>query len=133
MKKSLMITASILYFASLVTTVNAQTAIPVSNKTTTSTEPLTVQYLGSQDDYLVFRVEIKTGDVNQSVFKIEDAIEGELYSKTIYAGSKYQVVKIEKRDDQVLDFKLVSEKKVYVKTFTTENNTKIYQKGLAVL
>ena len=127
-----MITAGIFYFASLATNAVAQTAIPVSNPIETS-EPFSVRFLGSQDDYLIFRVEIKTGEVNQSVLQIDDAIEGELYSNYINTNSKSQVMKIEKRENQVLDFKLISGKKVYTKTYTTESNNKLFQKGLAVL
>jgi len=133
MKKSLIIATGILYFASIATNVTAQQAkaIPVSNVETS--EPLTVKYLGSQDDYLIFRVEIKTGDVNHSILKIGDAVEGELYSNPINTNSKFQLVKIEKRENQVLDFTLLSNKKVYTKTFTTDSNDKLYQKGVAVL
>jgi hypothetical protein len=131
MKKSIII-ATAIFAASFATNANAQTAIK-TNAGLNISEPLSVKFLGSQDDYLVFRVEIKTGTANRSVFKIEDATEGELYSNTINTGTKYQLLKIEKRDFQVLDFKLVSENKVYTKTFTTEKNDKLYQKGLAVL
>ena len=65
MKKSLIITAGIIYFASLATNVAAQNAAPANNSTETS-EPFIVRYLGSNDGYLIFRVEIKTGDVNHS-------------------------------------------------------------------
>ncbi len=132
MKKTIIITAGLLYFTSLVTPVGAQSFIPVNAKIEVS-EPLTVKFLGSQDNFLVFRVEVKTGDINLSTLKVEDAIEGELYSNTIYSNSKYQVFKIEKRENQILDFKLESQKKVYVKTFTTYSNEKLVQKGLAVL
>lgn len=132
MKKSLIITAGIFYFASLATNTVAQTVIPASNQIDTS-EPLTVRFLGSQGDYLIFRVEIKTGNVGHSILQIDDAIEGELYSNPIYTNSKFQVMKIEKRENQVLDFKLISGKKVYTKTYTTESNNKLFQKGLAVL
>lgn len=133
MKKSLIIAAGILYFVSTATNLNAQqvNAMPVSNVETS--EPLTVKYLGSQEDYLIFRVEIKTGNVDHSVLKIGDATEGELYSNLINSNLKFQLVKIEKRENQVLDFTLLSGKKVYTKTFTTDSNDKLYQKGVAVL
>jgi len=133
MKKSLIITAAVFYLALPVLEASAQGSASAAKIATTTNEPFSVQFLGSQDDYLVFRVEIKTGKVNRSVFKIEDTIEGELYSNTINSNAKYQLVKVEKRDNQVLDFKLVSENKVYTKTFTTEKNDKLYQKGVAVL
>jgi len=133
MKKSLIITAGIFYLASLGTNAVAQNVIPVNNIITETAEPLTVRYLGSQDDYLVFRVEISTGDIGHSTFIVEDAVEGELYTRSIYSNSKYQIMKIEKRENQVLDFKLLSEDKVYTKTFTTGKNDKLVQKGLAVL
>ena len=132
MKKSLMITAGIFYVASLTTNVVAQKAVSAGNCIEVA-EPLTVRFIGSQDDYLVFRVEIKTGNVDHSILQIEDAVEGELYSSRINSNSKFQVMKIEKRENQVLDFKLISNKRVYTKTYTTENNNKLFQKCLAVL
>ena len=132
MKRSMIITAGIFYFASLVTNADAQNTAPASNRFEIP-EPLMVKYLGTQDDYLIFRVEIKTADTKHSTFTIEDAIEGELYSNPVYTTSKYQVLKIEKRENQVLDFKLVSARKVYLITYTTDSNDKLFQKGLAVL
>lgn len=132
MKKSLMIAAGILYFTSVATVVTAQPTIAAKKKTEI-TEPLTVRFLGSDNDYLIFRVEIKTGNISSSEFRVEDASEGVLYANSLSTNSKYQLMKIEKRDYQVLDFKLVSGKKIYVKTFTTDSNSKLYQKGVAVL
>ncbi|MEP7164446.1 MAG: hypothetical protein ABI741_07125 [Ferruginibacter sp.] len=132
MKKSLMITAGIFYFTSLAMYGVAQTAVQAGNRIESS-EPLTVRFLGSRGDWLVFRVEVKTGDIDHSTLQIDDAIEGELYSNPIHTNSRSQVMKIEKRDNQVLDFRLFSGKKVYTKTYTTDSNNKLFQKGIAVL
>jgi len=132
MKKSLMITAGIF---SLLLNANAQN---ITNATSIKgEEPLNVRYIETQGDYLVFSVEIRSVPDARPTFQIDDAIEGELYSNTLQTGSKVQTLKIEKRDNQVLDFKLVSGKTVYVKTFTTYagivEQSKVNEKSFAGL
>jgi len=114
MKQALFIAAGIF---TLLVNANAQNVFnPASVK---SGEPLYVKYIETQGDYLIFTVEINAAISNKSTFKIDDAVEGELYSNTVNTSSKVQTMKIEKRENQVLDFKLVSGSTVYIKTFTT--------------
>jgi hypothetical protein len=88
--------------------------------------PLTVKYLGSQEDYLIFQVEVNTAGGNFALLKINDKADGELYSQSCKSTSKTQTFKIEKRDSQELSFKLLSGKNVYTKTFSS--NTSIIEK-----
>jgi hypothetical protein len=103
------ITAVVLF----ATTTTAQTVTTVN-----TTEPLTVKYIGAEEDYLFFQVEIKAGNSNFSLLKINDKTEGELFSENLKAIGKFKTFKIEKMDGQELSFKLLTGKKVYIKTFS---------------
>ncbi|MGC4103849.1 hypothetical protein [Ferruginibacter sp.] len=96
------------------TTASAQTAA----KTVKATEPFTVKYIGSEDDYLYFQVEITNPSSDFSMLKINDKSEGELYSQSWKASLKQQTFRIEKKDGQELNFKLLSGNKVYSKSFS---------------
>jgi hypothetical protein len=80
--------------------------------------PLAVKYLGSDGDYLTFQVTVQPGVPGNTLFAIADKNEGELYASNVTPGFKVKTVKIEKRDDQVLNFKLVIGKKTYSKSFS---------------
>ncbi|MEP7141826.1 MAG: hypothetical protein ABI707_03090 [Ferruginibacter sp.] len=86
-------------------------------------EPLTVKYLGSDDDYLTFEVTVKPGTTGNAALIIADKNDGFLYSSKVAPALSVKTVKIEKRDDQVLDFKLVVGRKTYSKSFTVNSNT----------
>jgi hypothetical protein len=85
-------------------------------------EPLTVKYIGAEDDYLFFQVEVKPENSNYSWLKINDKAEGELYSQSLKLNSRVQTFKIEKKDGQELSFRLVSGNKVYTKTFSASTS-----------
>lgn len=89
-----------------------------SVKPVTANEPLSVKYIGNEEDYLYFQVEINTGNGNYSLLKINDKAEGELYSQSWKSNAKFQTFKIEKKDGQQLNFRLLSGNKVYSKTFS---------------
>ncbi len=103
----------------------ATTAAAQSVKTETAKEPFTVKYMGNENDYLFFQVEIKTENQNYSLLKINDKEEGEIYSQSMKTGSKLQTFKIEKKEGQELSFKLLSGKKIYTKTFSTNTSLKV--------
>jgi hypothetical protein len=103
------ITAVVLF----TTTATAQTVI-----TANVNEPLTVKYIGAEEDYLVFQVEIKADNSSFSLFKINDKTEGELFSQNLKATSNFKTFKIEKMDGQEISFKLLTGKKVYTKIFS---------------
>ena len=81
-------------------------------------EPLTVNYLGEDADYLYFKVLIKPGSNKFVSFVVNDKSEGELYT-TVFHTDKEQTFKIEKRDNQELNFNLQAGKKSYSQSFTT--------------
>lgn len=95
------------------TAASAQTAVQ---------EPLTVKYIGMEENYLLFQVEVNTA-ANFSLFKITDRTEGELFSQSWKNSNKPLTFKIEKKDAQELSFVLVAGKKAYAKNFATSTNT----------
>ncbi len=88
---------------------------------TIAQEPLTVKYIGTEENYLMFQVEVKAAN-NFSLFKINDKSEGELFSQSWKNSNKPLTFKIEKKDAQELSFTLVSGKKAYIKNFATSTN-----------
>jgi len=87
-------------------------------------EPLAVKYLGNDGDYLNFEVTVQSEIPGNALFAIADKTEGELYSSKFTPKHKVQVVKIEKKDAQVLNFRLVVGNKTYSKTFAV-NTSKV--------
>jgi hypothetical protein len=112
MKNLKNITTAILAVVLFSTAVSAQ-----SLKTAKAGEPFTVKYIGNEEDYLYFQVEINS-DNNYSLLKINDKSEGELYSQSWKATAKTQTFKIEKKEGQQLNFKLLTGNKVYNKSFS---------------
>jgi hypothetical protein len=86
-------------------------------------EPLAVKYLGGDGDYLNFQVTVKTGTTDNASLIIDDKNEGNLYSSKVTPDFSVKTIKIERRGDQVLDFKLVVGRKTYSKSFTVNTNT----------
>ena len=89
---------------------------PVPVVTATAENPLSVQYMGEEDGYLFFQVSVNTLDAKKVSFSINDKIEGEIYN-TAMSNSKTQTLKIEKRENQELDFQLEIGKKNFSKSF----------------
>jgi hypothetical protein len=112
--KNIAVAIAAILFAT--TTASAQATVA---KTEKENAAFTVKYLGNEEDYLYFQVEINTGNNNFSLLKINDKAEGELYSQSWKPTLKIQTFKIEKKEGQELNFKLLSGKKVYSKTFSS--------------
>ena len=91
--------------------------------------PLAVKFLGNDGDYLTFRVTVLTPIPDNAFLAVNDKYEGIVYSSFFSPTFKVQKVKIEKRDDQVLDFKLVIGKKTYSKFVSV--NTVLADEALA--
>ena len=89
---------------------------PLPVVTATAENPLYVQYMGEEDGYLLFQVGVNTLDAKRVSFSINDKIEGEIYS-TAMSNSKTQILKIEKRENQELNFQLEIGKKNFSKSF----------------
>jgi hypothetical protein len=120
MKNLRNIAAAILMMVLLMNSAVAQTVTKADAFSTP--EPFTVKYLGTQNDFLVFQVEVNTGDNGFNIIKINDREEGELYSQPLKAAVKMQTFKIEKKNYQELSFKLLSGKKLYSKSFSTNTS-----------
>jgi hypothetical protein len=96
------------------TTTNNSLPIVVEEPTV---EPLVVNYMGEDADYLYFKVSVKSGSNKFVTLAVSDKSEGELYT-TVFSTDKEQTFKIEKRNNQELDFNLSAGKKSYSKSFT---------------
>lgn len=116
--------ASLVIFSSIA---NAQvsTGLPEAYNTGYS-EPLSVKYLGADANYLTFEVSIAPQFISKSQVKLVDKEEGYLYSFNFTKGKNVTIVKVEKRDKQVLNFDMVANKKVYTKSFSV--NTSVEEK-----
>ena len=79
--------------------------------------PLTVEYLGEDGDYRLFRVTVTPGSSKNASFSVNDFTEGEIYAAK-FSTEKVQTLKIEKRNDQNLDFTVSVGGKVFSKSFT---------------
>ena len=105
-------------FATIVIFSNVTNAQTVKASYTYQDEPLAVKYVGVVDNYLTFKVSVDEQVSNNSFFAITDKSEGVLYSSDLRAKYNERIVKVEKKDDQILDFKLVVGKKTYLKSFS---------------
>ena len=86
----------------------------------TSSEPVSsvsVQFLGEKDNYLLFQVIVKGGNTKKASVQINDRLEGELYAAK-FGTEKTQTYKIEKRDNQELNFTVSVGNETYSKLFT---------------
>ncbi len=100
---------------------NAQSAVKASYSVNYE-EPMAIKYLGNDGDYLLFRVSVQPTFTGKAYFEIADQKEGSLYTSNLASIAKEQTIKIEKRDDQVLDFKLVVGKKTFAKSYTVNSD-----------
>jgi hypothetical protein len=80
--------------------------------------PLAVTYLGEDANYVFFRVSVKAASSKFVSFAVSDKEEGELYT-AVFGSNKELTVKVEKRGQQELDFKLLDGNKSYSKSFLT--------------
>ncbi|MEP7108093.1 MAG: hypothetical protein ABI760_08920 [Ferruginibacter sp.] len=87
-------------------------------------EPMAVKYLGDDGDYLLFQVTLQPEIPGNALFAIADKKEGVFYTSR-NPHFKVQTIKIEKKDDQLLNFRLVIGKKTYSKSFSV--NTKMIE------
>ena len=110
--------ASVVIFSNIT---NAQAV--KANYSVSAEDPIKVKYLGDDGEYLLFQVVLQSKTPANTLFAIEDTNEGELYSSAMSNNFKVQTVKIEKRiNSQVLNFKLVSGKKIYSKSFSVSTS-----------
>ncbi len=106
-------------FATCMITANATSAQAVrASYSVNADEPFSVKYLGNDGDYLLFEVVVKSAVNKTASLGISDKAEGELYANNFRTNLKVQTIKIEKRDNQELNFKLELGKAVYNKSFS---------------
>ena len=118
-----------LTFVALVIAATTLNANPVDTTSSHLKEdPFTVKYIGNDGDYLLFQVIVNSEKSNRTSFEISDKSEGEIYSANINSNYKVQTLKIEKRDNQELDFKLVIGKEVYSRSFAILPNISLETK-----
>ncbi len=99
----------------------AQVAVPTSYSVNNSGD-FGVKYLGSDGEYLVFEVKIQSPITGNASFRVEDSNDGTLYTSKVKDASKLTRVKIEKKDYQGLNFKLVVGSKTYSKSFSVNTS-----------
>ncbi len=110
--------ASIVIFTNIT---NAQQAVKASYSVNYE-EPLAVNFISSDGEYLTFKVSVKPVVTGNAVFEIEDRNEGKLYATSLSSNFNVKTIKIEKREGQVLNFKLVVGKTTYTKSFSVNTN-----------
>lgn len=82
-----------------------------------ASEKLTVNFVGEENGYLIFQVAVNKGANKQVSLVVNDKTEGELYNSNVY-DSKTKTFKIERRDNQELEFSVKAGKTSYSKSFT---------------
>mgnify|MGYP001797215457 CR=1 FL=1 len=80
-------------------------------------QTFSVIFIGSEGAYLLFQVIVNANNTNDTSFVILDKAAGANYTANINFTHNVQTLKIEKRDNQELDFKLVIGKDVYSRSF----------------
>ena len=109
---------ALIAFASFVVFTNTTSAQALrSSYSIKADEPIEVKYLGVDGNYLLFQVVVNSYEKGHTSFKLTDKWDGELYSDYIRANNKVTTYKIEKKDNQELEFKLLLGNKVFSKSF----------------
>lgn len=102
---------------------NSFAGTPVTKATTIVDEPaaeqLVVNFLGEDENYLIFQVVVKPGANKYVSFTVNDKEDGQIY-KSVITVNKTSTFKIEKKDGQELEFNLAAagKKKSLSKSFT---------------
>ncbi len=115
MKKFKNIVLTLVAMVISATAINAESIYPANIDK--GAEPFTVKYIGNDGDYLLFQVIVNSTNTKETSIAVSDKSEGEIYTSHIESTYKAQTFKIEKRDNQELDFKLVIGKEVYSRSF----------------
>jgi hypothetical protein len=106
--------ASLVIFTNIT---NAQTVV-ATNYQVAYSEPFTVKYLGTDGNYLLFEVNLKSDFAGQAKFKVEDKDAGPLYYNNFKSNFNIKTLKVEKKDAQELDFIVTLNKTTYSKSFS---------------
>ena len=129
--KNLKVLVSVISLFLITTSIKSQGIAAVKKE-----DNFSVKFTGVQDNYLCFLVETKNID-NNSILKISDKSEGELYTQNWKINSFFKIFKIEKKDGQQLIFHLKTGDKEITKIFSATTkmieNTIVEENGLVVL
>ena len=120
MKKLISILVAVTTLLVISNGVNAQ-ALQTSYSVSAQ-EPFVVKYLGNDENYLTFQITVQPKAAARAIFAISDKNEGEIYATNLNSRFAFKTVKIEKREGQELNFKLISEGKTYSKSFSVNTN-----------
>ncbi len=101
----------------------ATSASAQSSKLDKTETNFSVKFVGIEEDYLCFQVNISDSYNKVAVLKISDRNEGELYSNNFKIDTRSLNFRIEKKEGQELDFQLLSGGKLFSKTFSTNTKT----------
>ena len=120
MKKLIRILVAVTTLLVISNGVNAQ-ALQTSYSVSVE-EPFEVKYLGNDENYLTFQITVQPKASARAIFAISDKNEGEIYATNLNSRFAFKTVKIEKREGQELNFKLISAGKTYSKSFSVNTN-----------
>jgi len=104
----------------LLTTVCASAKPPV--RSSYYHHPLSVKYFGMKNDYLIFKVTVRAGDLKKPELFIDESNMGSLYWKKISGKTKVEWVRVKNIDNLNIHFELVAPNKSYYKTFTASTS-----------
>ncbi len=109
--------ASLVIFSNITYAQTAATSYQVAYA-----EPFSVKYLGTEGGYLVFQVKLQSDLQGKAIFRLEDKDAGTIYSNSFKNNFSIKTLKVEKRDNQVLDFVVTLDKQTYSKSFSVSTN-----------
>ena len=84
--------------------------------------PLSVQYLGIKNDFLIFKVTVRAGDLKKPELFIDESGKGSLYWKKLSGKTKVEWVRVKNSDNLNIRFEVVVPNKSYYETFTASTN-----------
>lgn len=118
MKKSttILLASLMMLISSTVIAAHKNTIVTSTNEPVNS--PLSVDFIGEDANYLIFRVTVSTNSNQLVSIVVNDKAEGELYAADI-TSNRVQTYKIEKRENQELNFQLQVGSNSYSSSFSS--------------
>lgn len=118
MKKSttILLASLMMLIAGTVIGAHKNTIVTSTNEPVNS--PLYVDFIGEDANYLIFRVTVSTNSNQLVSIVVNDKAEGELYAADI-TSNRVQTYKIEKRENQELNFQLQIGSNSYSSSFSS--------------
>ncbi len=118
MKKSttILLASLMMLISGTVIAAHKNTIVTSTNEPVNS--PLSVDFIGEDANYLIFRVTVSTNSNQLVSIVVNDKAEGELYAADI-TSNRVQTYKIEKRENQELNFQLQVGSNNYSSSFSS--------------